>query len=177
MTASTTLPATDELLAGALPGLDVFHACENEDHLARFTCECGRQFKIKTAARVGVTRANANRHAAACEDALLAATRAAEQENGEEEVVVQADLSDAVAVATARREADKPLELTPSGKVAKMVRVSLDVRVSTDGNWIVARHGDVWRLFAAAPGVAHYRSEWPTCTAAFAPANLGGEGA
>lgn len=87
----------------------------------------------------------------------------------EEEATVAADLDDAVAAAVARQDAGKELELTPSGKVAKMVRLTLDVRITTDGRWIVARRGDKWALLAVANGVAQYRGEYPTCTAALAP--------
>lgn len=90
-------------------------------------------------------------------------------EAGSEEIP---GLDDAIAAATARQEKGTELVIAPSGKVAKMVRITLDVRVSTDGRWIVARRGDAWALLAVEEGKAQYRGEFPTCTAAFAPANL-----
>jgi hypothetical protein len=94
-----------------------------------------------------------------------------------ESAEVPADLDDAIAVAVARQEKGTALEIAPSGKVAKMVRVTLDVRVSTDGRWIVARSDragfDGWGLYSVTNGSATRVSEHPTCTAAFAPANLG----
>lgn len=82
---------------------------------------------------------------------------------------VPADLDDAIAAAKARREAGKALEITPSGKVAKMVRITLDLRITTDGEWAVAKNGEgdtAWTLFNLSDSGAQARGQYPTCTAA-----------
>lgn len=153
------------------------------------TCACARVFTAKTDARVGVTRSNANRHAVACEDALMAYTRTAEQEAAYDELARPLTfLTDAgkSAVDACRTAAEKgtALEITPAGKVAKMVRTSLDVRYSTDGSHIVAKNGrdatdeNPWALYRTVNlGVADGEhlllvGTYPTCTAAFAVSNV-----
>lgn len=143
------------------------------------TCACGREFIAKTPARVGVTRSNAARHAASCVDAQAAALAAEQKAARDEEIgEVFANVDDALAAAAARQEKGESLELTPTGKVAKMVRITLDLRISTDGRWLVARLGEgaeAWGLYRVAPS-ATVRLElvgrFATCTAAFTPANL-----
>jgi hypothetical protein len=83
-----------------------------------------------------------------------------------------ADLDDALAAAAARQEAGKPLEFTPSGKVAKMVRITLDLRITTDGRWMVQKNGEgetPWTLFAVTGNTATVKGQFATCTAALAP--------
>lgn len=151
-------------------GLDVFSACENEDHVTRFVCECGRKFYAKTDARVGVTRSNATRHATACPTAIAYVPPAPKADE---------KVDDMVAAAKVRQDVNTPFEVTPSGDVAKMVYIGVGLWMSTDGKWAVAKLGtgaESWSLYRIHPqSSAPFRftgRKFPTCTAAFAPANL-----
>lgn len=171
--------------APLLPGLTLVGRAADQQEIK---CACGRMFKASTMGRAGVTRSNANRHAARCAVAQAEGYEAAARPLSflSSRTAGALTPAGAAAVDACRERIAKGTarDVTPKGKVAVMVRASLDVRYSTDGQWIVAKGGpdsndaDPWALYRTVnlgeTDREHLalRGTYPTCTAAFAVENL-----